>query len=460
MASDGGLCPARPVPQRLARLFSLTDSRSVAARLSRATVRGGVVRDAARGVQWTAAWAAVLALFCVPASAQVAPPIQGVTTAVPALTLAGTITQLVKPVGAPHAGEALGLATALEVANSPFGAGPSAAGFLIKLDPSTGLQVRAATTFGPFFSENALTSGEGGVSVGVNFMSATYDRLGDLDVNALPLRSVTARSLKDGGSGTANLALTANTLVVSSRIGVTDKLDVGVTLPIVTVKLNGTSSLVNGIGDMTLFATGNGVASGLGDVAGLVKYRIHGFGSGLPDPGGLAVMATMRLPTGDHDNLRGLGVTRTLVSLIASGGERRFRPHADVGFEYWSKGLGVTSDTAPNTVITARHQFAYAAGLEFEAAPKATLLVDLLGRQILGGGKLAVTADQSLAPGVISSESLVALPEGISKLTLAPGMKVNLKSKLILSVNVLIALHDTGLHARVTPVAGIELALK
>ena len=44
---------------------------------------------------------------------------------------------------------------------------------------------------------------------------------------------------------------------------------------------------------------GSDVASGLGDVAGLVKYRFYSFGSGQPDPGGLAVMATMRLPTGD-----------------------------------------------------------------------------------------------------------------------------------------------------------------
>jgi hypothetical protein len=243
-------------------------------------------------------------------------------------------------------------------------------------------------------------------------------------------------------------------------MGVTDKLDVGVIVPVVTVKLDGTSSFVNGIGDMTLFAAGNGVASGLGDLAALVKYRIYAFGSDLPDPGGLAVMATMRLPTGDHENLRGLGVTRTLVSLIASGGQKRFRPHGNVGFEYWSKGVGVTSDYAANATVTARHQFAYAAGVEFEAAPKATLLVDLLGRQILGGGKVGVTADPSIPAGVISSESAVALPEGISKLTLAPGLKVNLKSKLLLSVNVLVALHDTGLHARVTPMAGIEMAFK
>jgi len=243
-------------------------------------------------------------------------------------------------------------------------------------------------------------------------------------------------------------------------MGVTDKLDIGVVLPIVTVKVNGTSSLANGNGDVILFASGNGVASGLGDVAGQIKYRFVAFGAGQPDPGGVAVMATVRLPTGDKENLRGLGVTRTLISFIASGGQGRFRPHGNAGFEYWNKGVGVASDYAQNGSVTARHQVAYAAGFEFEAVPKVTLLADLLGRQILGGGRLDVVTDSSTPPGALSSSSLVALPEGISKLTLAPGLKVNLKSKLLLSANVLIALRDTGLHARVTPVAGIEMAFK
>jgi hypothetical protein len=168
-------------------------------------------------------------------------------------------------------------------------------------------------------------------------------------------------------------------------------------------------------------------------------------------------MVTLRLPTGDSQNLRGLGITRTLVSLIASSGQGRFRPHANGGFEYWSKGVGVVSDNAPNSTVTARNQLHYAAGFEFEAAPKATLLVDVIGGEILGGGKLGFQADTTTAPGVTSSGSLVALPEGISKVSLVPGMKVNLKGKLLLSLNALIALHDTGLHARVTPVAGINL---
>jgi hypothetical protein len=40
---------------------------------------------------------------------------------------------------------------------------------------------------------------------------------------------------------------------------------------------------------------------------------------------------------------------------------------------------------------------------------------------------------------------------------LAPGVKVNLKGKLLVSLNAIVALHDSGLHSRVTPFAGIDL---
>ncbi len=403
-----------------------------------------------------AGWAALLTLVsCLPASAQSPAPIQGVTTTVSDLTLADTVTQLVRPVGATHVGEALGLATELQVATMPFVA--SSSGFVIKLDPSTGLQVRTATTFGPSFAERALTSGEGHVSLGVSFLSATYDRLGSDKFDGLQLRSLTAVSPNDGRSGIANVTVTSKTVLITARMGVTDKLDIGGTVPVVTVKVNGTTSLLNGNGQMILFAKGGGQASGLGDIAGVVKYRFYAFGTGQPDPGGLAVMATMRLPTGDRENLRGLGVTRTMLSFIASGGQGRFRPHANAGYEWWSKGVSVTSDYAPNSTVTARHQLQFAAGFELEAAPKVTLLADLLGGQIFGGGKVGFRPDAVPSAGITSSNSAVALPEGIRTLSLAPGLKVNLKGKMLLAVNALIALHDSGLHSRVTPVAGIEM---
>src|SRR4051812_1950183 len=413
------------------------------------TTAGSFMRAPAR-------WAALLALVtCVPASAQTAPPIQGTTTTTPGLTLAGTVSGMLKPVGTPHVGEALNFDTILEVGTLPLNA--SSSGFTIKLDPSTGLQVRTATTFGPSFAERALTTGEGGVNVGVSFMSSSLTRLGGQAFKGMQVRSITAASTTDSRSATANITETASTVLVAARMGVTDKLDLGVNLPLVTVKIDGSASLANGRGDVLTFASGTAQAAGLGDIAGIVKYRFYSFGTGQPDPGGLAVMATLWFPTGSTESLRGLGITRTMVSFIASGGQGRFRPHANTGYEYWSDGVSVVSDAAGTSSVTARNQMQFAAGFEFEAAPKATVLFDVLGGQVFGGGKLAFQPDATAPAGASSSSSLVALPEGIARVGLAPGLKVNLKGKMLLSLSALVSLKNDGLHARVTPMAGIDL---
>jgi hypothetical protein len=374
------------------------------------------------------------------------------------LTLADTLTQLTGPVGSAPVGQALGLATSLEVATTPFGT--SSGGFVFKLDPSTGLQVRTATTFGPSFAERALTSGEGKVSVGVNFISASYKKLGDLSIDNMQLGSVQAGSPSVARVGTTSLAITSETVVLSGTIGVTDKVDVGIAVPMVRVKVDGVSTLVNGAGDVVLSAKGGGTSSGVGDIAAVLKYRLLAFGEGPPDPGGLALLATMRIPSGDRESLRGLGVARTLVSLVFSSGRGRIRPHVNGGFEFWNEGVDVVTNFEKNpSTVTARHQVQYAGGVEFEAAPKLTLVVDLLGRHILGAGKIGfqTTVLPPNPQGVTSFDSAVAMPEGIQKLTLVPGLKVNLKGSLLLSLNGLTALRDTGLHSRFTPVVGLDL---
>jgi hypothetical protein len=410
------------------------------------------------------AWALVLSLVCLVwstvASAQTTtppgqtpPPIQGTTTTVETTTIVGTLSQIVGPAGTSHLGDALSMAAQLGTATTPYGV--ASGGFLIRLDPSTGLEVRTATTFGPAFAERALTSGEGKLSLGASIQPSTYDRLDNLAVDSnLQLLSSTGPTPAASRSGTANLSIKSTTTIVFARMGISDNFDVGVNVPIVAVKLSGTASLKSGVGDV-LFAQGAANNGGLGDVQGIAKYRFHSFGTGQPDPGGLAAMVTMTLPTGDQNQLRGLGVTRTLISLIASSGQARLRPHANVGFGYWSKGLSVVSDTPGNPTVTARHEFQYAGGIEFEAVPKLTLLLDLLGGGVLGGGAVGFTS--VAAPTGFTSQALAALPNGTRRVDLAPGLKANLKGKMLITLNALVALHDSGLHARVTPVAGVDL---
>jgi hypothetical protein len=374
----------------------------------------------------------------------------------PDLTLRETLFQLIGPTGSPAAASAIALAASLEVTSGPLGT--SSGGFVFKLDPSTGLQARTATTFGPSFAERALTSGEGKVSAAVSIKSSNYDRLGDASLERMLLGSTTATTAELTRLGYTSLVMSSTTLVMSGMVGVTDNVDIGVTVPMVTVKLDGLSWVETGTGDVVLRATGAGKSSGLGDVAGTLKYRFLTFGTGLPDPGGVAVIATVALPTGDAENFRGMGITRTYVGGIASFGRGRLRPHVNGGYERWSDGIDVVTDFRQNTTLTARDQIRYAAGVELEAAPKLTLLLDLMGRRIRHAGEVGSrTEPASNVPGITAFTSAVALPEGIHKLELVPGLKLNVKGTMLFSLNVLTSLMDNGLHARVTPVAGIDL---
>jgi hypothetical protein len=207
-----------------------------------------------------------------------------------------------------------------------------------------------------------------------------------------------------------------------------------------------------------LRATGAGIASGMGDVAVSAKYRFLKFGEGQPDPGGMAFMLTTRLPTGNRENFRGLGLTRVLGSVLLSAGKGKFRPHANGGFEWWEKGVHVSSGIAQNPTIRVRHQIQYAAGFELEAAPKLTMLIDVIGRHIRGGGEIGMQTFR-FPPndfGVDTFQAAAATDNGIRKVTLVPGVKWNLKGSFVMSLNALIPLNDNSLHDKFTPVVGLD----
>ena len=405
-------------------------------------------------------WAAVLLACAWPAAAQTTTTPAAPAPTTEGLSLAETLGTLARTAGSPTVASALAFATTLEVGTTPLVT--ASPGFIYKVDPATGLRVRQATTFGPSFAERALTSGEGKVAVYASLTAASYEQLGDWSLDRLRVRETTATPASASRRGLASLVLQAETLLLSSSVGVTDKLDVSVSVPLVRMSVDGIAWVEDSNQNVYALAEGSGTSTGLGDIAVTGKYRLTSFGEGPPDPGGIALVATVRLPTGDRDNFRGLGITRTLVSAVVSSGKGRFRPHGNVGFDYWSDSLDAITTEDGRSVASARHQFQYGAGFELEAAPKLTLNVDLLGRHILGGGRIGL-ATETPAPtsalgrlGVTSVESLVALDKGISKLTLAPGVKLNLKGNFLLSLNALATLRDNGLHDKFIPVVGLD----
>jgi hypothetical protein len=339
----------------------------------------------------------------------------------------------------------------LEVSTAPVGT--STGGFTFAFDSQLQTWTRTAQSFGPAFAERSLTTGKSRFSAGFNFLHAAYDSIAGQDMKNGDLRvGQNAQSpVLPIAYSTLKIDMTSDTLVGFAVVGVTDDLDVGVTIPWVRVSASGeiaafTSTNVDVFaGRHPQFPTTS--AAGVGDIAIFGKYHVwHHNG------GGLAGEVQMHLPTGDADNLRGAGVTRTQLSAIFSQGGR-VAPHVNVGYEFWSSGVVL----AASRNISAKNQFTYALGLEFEAHPRVTVAVDVLGRRLLNGGQLAYIKYNLVGvPG--SFDELEAVGEGLNVVSLAPGIKWNVWRKLLVTANVLGSMANDGVRAKVTPVFGLDWA--
>lgn len=178
-------------------------------------------------------------------------------------------------------------------------------GFVYRLNRELGTLERASDSFGPFFAERGLTAGAGQMSVGLTTRFAKYTHLDGHD-------------LRDGTFVTSGnwfrdeaapfdieqltLRLETRTLTGFANIGITDRLDVGVALPFVSVSLSGSRENTYR-GQSQIQARADADATGVGDLAVRAKYRIVD----APSVTGIAALFEVRLPTGDADNLLGAG---------------------------------------------------------------------------------------------------------------------------------------------------------
>jgi len=336
--------------------------------------------------------------------------------------------------------------TSIEVVTAPLGT--STGGFTFSFDPLLQVYKRSTSSFGPAFAERSLTAGRARVSLGANWVYTKYDSLGgySLDGNELQLaKNVNSQSLPRVASTALNVELKTHTVAAFGQIGVTDSFDIGVIVPWVRVDLAADGLYIGPTGTTEgHLSVPRARAWGIGDMGIFGKYLLW-----RQPEGGIAAAFDVRLPTGDRDELRGLDITRTTASLVWSKGGR-VSPHANVGFEFWSKAVPISASGD----ISIRHQIKYAAGFEIDAHPQLTLLVDFVGRQLRGGGKLAYETFGSAATGTV--DALVGQGESINTFSVVPGAKWNIWRRFLLTANVLTSLNNDGLRAKVTPVAGID----
>jgi hypothetical protein len=127
-------------------------------------------------------------------------------------------------------------------------------------------------------------------------------------------------------------------------------------------------------------------------------------------------------------------------------------PHANVGYEFWSDEVAISESGD----VFAKDQFKYAVGIELEAHPRATVVVDIVGRGLRNGGKVGYQT--FFGAGGTSIDALVGLPEGLNQVSVAPGIKWNAWGSFLVTGNLLVSMSNDGLRAKTIPVVGVDWA--
>ena len=364
--------------------------------------------------------------------------------------------------GSEATGQALSQAIALEVATAPFGS--SSGGFTFTFESDTRSWRRTAGTFGPAFAERALTIGRNRFAAGFNYLRRVYDNFDELDLDNFEIFRFQGGELPVTSS-VFGLETSSDTLAGFAHFGLLDTVDVGLVVPYIRLHIAGNSRLLGTAGQEVQRVRLDSSASGIGDIALFGKVRIIGFGpepaAGADPHGAVAVAATVRLPTGDDDDLLGLGVTRTHIQGIASATFGRWSPHANIGYEFWSAGIPIPRDFQGLETVSAKDQVHLTAGVEYEINPRFTVIGDVLGRYLRGAGGIGYQdfIFPSNPPSVAGASALVAVPDGLPTVIAAPGFKWNIFGNTLLSGDLLIAVSGRGLRDRFTPVIGIDVGL-
>jgi hypothetical protein len=355
----------------------------------------------------------------------------------------------------------LGSAIQTSVADIPIGA--TSSGTIFEIGP-TGVPVPVAGSTGPIFGERSQTLGRGRLLVGVNATGASFRSIRGVDLDDLSL-TLAHQDVPPAGEGNPGFerdtihvqtALQAEMTAMSLYLtyGVTNRIDVGVVVPLVRLSVDGTSigTIVN-TGDFPLhFWSGTsadpkfvdttesrGSKTGIGDVAARVKFNLA-----QSPRGGLAFLTDVRLPTGDEKELLGAGTVAVRGLLVASARVGNMTPHANAGF-LWREGQDQNSALLGTL------------GFDALAAPRLTLAADLVGQYQLGESHVTLPPPTRFLDGsIVRSTNIPAQRDHLLAASL--GTKLELNDGFLAIANAILPLGENGMRPGLYWTVGLERA--
>ncbi|MEP6573021.1 MAG: hypothetical protein ABJD11_10005 [Gemmatimonadota bacterium] len=284
-------------------------------------------------------------------------------------------------------------AIAVNASNFPVSATSSGATFKFV----GGLPVKTSESSGPIFGERAQTMGRGRFLMGANLSGIRFKTIRGVPLDNL-LFNFTHQDVGNPGLGDpvfendfiqVRMSLFVDVTVSSFFVtyGLGDKIDLGFAVPLVHTSLQGRSTAqIFPFGTPALHFFGGtsanpilrastatfGSSTGLGDVATRLKVNLTEH-----DHFSAAILADVRLPTGDEKQLLGAGKVSARGLAIFSSRFGDFSPHLNLGYLYRA------SDRSNDAVV---------ANVGFDAliAPWATFAGEVLSEWEVGTSKLVL----------------------------------------------------------------------
>ncbi len=344
-------------------------------------------------------------------------------------------------------------------------------GFTFEFDPSLGIFQRTTQSFGPILADRADTIGARRVSVGFAYQRFTFDSVEGMSLDRVP--AVFTHDNAELLGGREDVVTTTNAIEASVNqttlfltMGVTDRLDVSVAVPLVATylkivsdarirRLGTTNELTHffrqadgDVGDERIF-TAVGRASGIGDVMIRLKTTLR-----KRETHALAAGVDVRLPTGNEMDLLGSGAAGLQPFLIWSATYQNVSPHANVSYK-WNGSSVLAGNPATGEAAHFPDQAAYGVGADVVVTPRLTAAFDLLGRYFIDGQRLRHETFHGL-DGVSMFPNIVFAQDSYNTLGGSIGLKANIVERLLLDVNLLFKLDENGLRDKVTPLIGLE----
>jgi hypothetical protein len=317
----------------------------------------------------------------------------------------------------------------LELATLPSSSG---GGFTYRLDPALGTVIRASDSFGPLFTERSLLSGQGRASFGMSFSSVIFDNIDGRNLRDGTLVS-TASVFRDETTPfdieTVSLRIRTDTVTLNGTVGITDRFDLSGGIPFIRLNLEG-ERVDTYRGRELLQASGSASTAGLGDVVLRARYNVYRSGAS-----GMAIGGEVRLPTGNEEDLLGAGSASFTPRFIGSYEQDRVGIHGEIGYTFRGVSEALT----------------YAGAVTAVAAPRLTLVGELLGRRLNAVGRLVETTLPHPRLAGVDTVRLTSSDETADRLLVVGGFKWNIASTWLLTANILRPLTDVGLNASWVP---------